>query len=55
VRAATVRSVDAVAGDLAAPPATLVVAGLLDVAWMIRNALTGARTWIAEGRVSRED
>lgn len=54
VRAATVRSVHAVAGDLAAPPATFVVAGLRDVAWMTRNALTGARAWIAEdGQVWR--
>lgn len=54
VRAATVRAVDAVAGDLAAPPATFVVGGLRDVAWMVRDALTGARAWIAEdGRVWR--
>lgn len=54
VRTATVRAVDAVAGDLAAPPATFVIGGLRDVAWMVRHALTGARAWIAEdGRVWR--
>ncbi len=54
VKVATARAVDAVAGDAAAPPATFVVGGLHDVAWMIRDALSGARTWIAEdGRVWR--
>lgn len=54
VRAATVQAVEAVVGDEMAPPATFVVGGLRDVAWMIRNALTGARAWIAEdGRIWR--
>lgn len=53
-RVATVYAVDAVAGDQAAPPATFVVSGLQDVAWMVRDALSGARAWIAEdGRVWR--
>jgi hypothetical protein len=55
VKVATARAVDAVVGDAPPPPATFVVGGLHDVAWMIRDALSGARTWIAEddGRVWR--
>lgn len=40
-RVATVRAVEAVVGEVVGPPATVVVDGARDVAWMVRNALTG--------------
>jgi hypothetical protein len=53
-RVATVSTVSAVVGDEVAPPSTFVVRGPHDVAWMVRDALSGARAWIAEdGRVWR--
>ncbi len=47
-RAAAVRSVRARVGESIGPPVTFTVDGLKSVAWMIRDAVTGARAWIAE-------
>jgi hypothetical protein len=49
---ADVAVVDAIVGDASAPPLTVVVGGTEDVAYVIRDALSGARLWLTEdGRV----
>ncbi len=48
---ALVQAVTARVGDVKAPPVTVTVTGP-EIAWLLRNSLTGARAWIAEdGRV----
>lgn len=48
--------VEATVGDESAPPVTITIDGVKDVAYMIRNALSGARVWLAhDGRVWTTD
>lgn len=49
---ADVAVVEATVGDESAPPLTITIDGVKDVAYVIRNALSGARVWLAhDGRV----
>lgn len=41
-------AVTADVGDFQGPPTRVTVGGLENVAWMLRNALTGARVWFAQ-------
>jgi hypothetical protein len=45
---ATLHSASASVGSSAAPAVTVTVGGLKSVAWMLRDALTGARLWFGE-------
>jgi hypothetical protein len=57
-RAATVRTIKAEVGIHETPltASGSVIRELRDIAWMIRNSLTGARTWIADdGHIWRTD
>ncbi len=45
---ATLHAVTATVGSSAAPSVTVTVGGLETVAWMLRDALTGARLWFGE-------
>lgn len=46
--AARICAVTAAVGDFVGPPVTATVAGPEAVAWLLCNALTGAKAWIAE-------
>lgn len=49
---ADVAVVEAIVGDAMAPPVTVVIGGLTDVAYMVRDAVSGARLWLADdGRI----
>ncbi len=45
---ATLHSASATVGSSAAPSVTVTVGGLKSVAWMLRDALSGARIWFGE-------
>jgi hypothetical protein len=45
---AALHAVAATVGSSAAPPVTVTVGGPKSVAWMLRDALTGARLWLGE-------
>jgi len=48
--------VEATVGDESAPPLTITIDGVKDVAYVIRNALSGARVWLAhDGRAWTTD
>ncbi len=50
------RAASATVGVGSAPPVTIKVGGLETVAWMVRDAISGARLWLgAGGRVWSTD
>lgn len=53
---ANVVAVEATVGDASAPPVTITIDGAKDVAYVIRDALSGARVWLAhDGRIWTTD
>jgi len=46
--AARLHAIKATVGSSAAPPVTVTVGGLKSVAWMLRDAISGARLWFGE-------
>ena len=55
-QAALLAAVTADVADFQGPPTRVTVGGLENVAWMLRNAITGARVWFAQdGRVWTTD